>query len=141
MKVYLDQKSLGIFILYHEVKNLPVVRIVVDVDIEDTINIIPLETEQVFKFCPCDTGLYCLNVHDMDNHYYQLTDIREHVTDYSLVQSVATNKKNLSKNKLTDADRALYYQELLGWSSMTTFQNYITKNMLINCKITIDDVN
>ena len=40
-----------------------------------------------------------------------------------------------------DADHALYYHELLGWPSMTTFQNYINKNMLINCDVTIDDIN
>ena len=57
MKVYFDQELLGTVISYHEVKNLPGMRIVVDTNIEDMINVIFLKTQQVFKFLPCSAGL------------------------------------------------------------------------------------
>ena len=42
MKVYLDQESLGTVISYHEVKNLSELRIMVDKNIKDMINVVRL---------------------------------------------------------------------------------------------------
>ena len=97
----------------------------VDTNIEDTINVI--FSGKVLKFCPCGAGLYYLDVQNMNNHCYQLNDNIEEFNIYSLVQSVASNKDFLSKNELADADRELYYQELLGWPSMNVFWEYIKR--------------
>ena len=140
MEVYFDQESLATVISYHEVTKLPGVRIMVDTDVEDTVNVIFQESNCIYKFRPCGAGLYFLDVENMENHYYQLTDNNEEVEGYSFVQSVASNKKFLTKNEINDADRALYYQELLGWPSMTAFRDYVKNNMVINCDVTTDDI-
>ena len=76
----------------------------------------------------------------MKNHHYPLNASSEEVNIYSFIQSVASNKKYLSKQEIQDAERVLYYRELLRWPSMTAFQHYIKNNMLTNCDITSDDV-
>ena len=56
------------------------------------------------------------------------------------VQTVASNKTFLTSNEVKDADKALYYQELMGWPSMSALCSYIKNNLITNCDITIDDI-
>ena len=142
LKVYFDQESLATVVSYHEVSQLPGVRIVVDTAVENTINVTMEEEYCVYKFRPCGAGLYYLDVDSMENHYYDLkvTNNNETVAPYSLVQSVASNKEFLTKNEIADADRVLYYQELLGWPSMAAFKSYVKNNEILNCDVTIDDI-
>ena len=93
MKVYFDQQSLATVISYHEVKNLSGVRIKVDKAIEDTINVIFFSLNCVYKFRPCGSGLYFLDVENIINHCYPSNDNSETVDTYSFVQSVASNKE------------------------------------------------
>ena len=39
------------------------------------------------------------------------------------------------------SDRARIYQGLLGWPEMSAFRTYFNKNLLLNFKITVDDIN
>ena len=140
MKVYFEQESLATVLSYYQVKNLPDFKIHTDTDIEDAINVIDKKRNMIYKFRPCGTGLYFLNIEDMTNHVYPLNVTSQAVTPYSFIQSVATNKELLNKQEIQGADRVLQYLELLGWPSVTIFKEYIRNDMLTNCDITIDDV-
>ena len=111
MKVYFDQESLATVLSYHEMKNLPGIRITIDTAVEDSINVYIEEKEEVFKFMPCGASLYFLDVENMSNHRYKhnLTDNTEAVTNYSFVQSVASNKESLTQNEVDGADKARYH--------------------------------
>ena len=76
----------------------------------------------------------------MEDHYYEVTDSNESISPYTFVQTVASNKTFLTSNEVKDADKALYYQELMGWPSMSALCSYIKNNLITNCDITIDDI-
>ena len=38
-------------------------------------------------------------------------------------------------------DRAKSYQGLLGWVATSAFNTYANNNLLLNCNITLDDIN
>ena len=140
LKVYFDQDSLATVISYNEVTKLSGVRIFVDTDVENTINVIMKESNCVYKFRPCGAGLYYIDMDVMEDHYFELIDSSDDVEPYTFVQSVATNKRFLTNNEMADADKALYYQELLGWPSMSVFKEYIKNNLIQNCDVTVDDI-
>jgi hypothetical protein len=140
LKAYFDQTSLATVVSYHDMASLQGVRITVDTDVEDVINVTLEQTNSSYKFRPCGAGLYYIDIDAMENHYYELNDSRYEVDAYNLVQSVASNKTFLTNNELKDADKALYYQELLGWPSMSAFRGYVKNNLVTNCKITVDDI-
>ena len=142
LKVYFDQESLATIVSYYEVSILPGVTMIVNSKVENTINVVVEDQNCTYKFRPCGSGLYYVDIDAMEDHCYELevTDNSYVVAPYSLVQSVASNRKFLARNEISDADKALYYQELLGWPSMAAMKTYVKDNLLKNCDVTIDDI-
>ena len=91
LNVYFDQDSLATVISYNEVTKLAGVRIFVDTDAENTINVIMKESNYVYKFRPCGAGLYYLDMDVIGDTFFELTDSSDDVEPYTFLQSVATN--------------------------------------------------
>lgn len=118
MKVYFDQNSMANVLSYHEVKSLPGIRITMDTEVEDTINVILKEKNEYLKFKLCGAGLYYLDVAKMSEHRFAYLTANEDViaySDYTLVQTVARNCEFLTTEELDNVDRALCYQDEFGW--------------------------
>ena len=39
------------------------------------------------------------------------------------------------------ADRERRYQVLLGWTETSSFKTYVNNNLILNCNITVNDIN
>ena len=59
----------------------------------------------------------------------------------SLLTTVGTNTKFYTKRHIARAELVRKTQQELGWPGTEVFKIMMTKNFLINCKFTIDDVN
>eukprot|EP00957_Ditylum_brightwellii_P008057 611237-Ditylum_brightwellii.AAC.1 len=58
----------------------------------------------------------------------------------SFTQTVAGNKQYFSKLEIEGAEAVRSLQQLIGWPSTTTFKQIVAQNMLVNCPITVDDI-
>ncbi len=90
----------------------------------------------VLRFCRCGSGLYYLDTTSVNNSN---TDINAYPV--SLLQTVAANREVFSKREIEGADNARILQAHIGWPSTSDLKMYIKNNHLINCKVTVDDVN
>ena len=93
LKVFFDQTSMATILSYYEVSILPNVSIVVDTKEENTINVVVENEQCMYKFRPCGSGLYYVDMDALDYHYYELnlTNNNQDVEPYSFVQSVTSN--------------------------------------------------
>ena len=62
-------------------------------------------------------------------------------TLYSLLSTVTDNKSYYMCADIEGADRARIYQGLLGWPETSVFKTYVNNNLLLNCSITMEDIN
>ena len=57
-----------------------------------------------------------------------------------MLQNMNNNKEYVTWQKIEEADRAQYYQALLGLTSTSSFVYYVAKKLLISFDITVDGI-
>ena len=57
-----------------------------------------------------------------------------------MLKTVKDNKKFLTRQDIVDADKARNYQTYLGWMYTSTFVSYVSKHLITNYGITVDDI-
>ena len=62
------------------------------------------------------------------------------ITYYSLLQTVYDNRKHYIHSKLKGEEKSRDPQATLVYPSTTNLKEYITKGYIINCPVTIDDI-
>ena len=72
LKVYFDQNSMATIVSYHEVSILPGVSIVVNTKKENTINVEVEDHNCMYKFRPCGSGLYYVDMDKMKEHFFKV---------------------------------------------------------------------
>ena len=61
-------------------------------------------------------------------------------TNYSLFSTVNTKMEYFTRADIEVADRARELQHLQGWISDQQFINALSKNLIINCTVILDDL-
>ena len=87
----------------------------------------------IMKFIEHDSGLY---VYDSAAHKRHIS---ESVTAYTMVNTVANQKKMFSRRQITAANVARELYRKLGRPDEAEFYSILTKNLIRNCPVTPDD--
>ncbi len=85
----------------------------------------------IMRFSEHSTGLYVFD--SADNH------TNEPVSAYTLVSTIATNKKMFTRWEIEAADAARDLYKKIGRPSKSDFLHILSKNLIMNCPITVDD--
>ena len=86
---------------------------------------------KMFKFKQCKDGLYYLDTNRADLHIFNYSnDNLSNYSNFTLLQTVRSNKEFLSKKEIKGAEDARREQELIGWPSTTAYKEYIKGNFL-----------
>ena len=92
---------------------------------------VTLNDGRVWKFARSKNGLYEF-VHDENNSLSN-----DDVTDYCFITTVEGNKARYHKREVDAAETALHV--LLNRPSRRTFENMVSKNLLLNYPVTVED--
>jgi Reverse transcriptase (RNA-dependent DNA polymerase) len=85
----------------------------------------------IIKFREHDDGLYVFDTH--------LKSPEVPILPCTLVQTVAQNKEHFVSREIEQADKARDLYRKLGRPSQQKFEDIISKNVITNCPITVDD--
>ena len=83
----------------------------------------------------CNEGLYYYDTNS-NNHS------KSKVNNYgvNLLNTVANNKSFFTKRQIKNAETARQLQQCIGWPSSDAIKIYISKNMINNSKVGMDDI-
>ena len=131
ISVHYNPSSLANVLSFDTVAQLPSVRITLDTLIER--GFLVTYKDMTLKFRPCSDGLY----------YFDTATLKSKttVTDYSFLETVMSNKEYFTSQEIQGADNARLLQRDIGWPSTEYFKQYIKKQLLNNCNVTVDDIN
>jgi hypothetical protein len=87
----------------------------------------------IMEFTEHETGLYVFDSASSDNSN------SNQFSAYTLVSTVANNKKMFTKREIENADAARALYRKIGRPSEADFFTLLSKNMIRNCPVTIDD--
>ena len=143
IKVHLNEKSLANVLSFKHVASIPGVRITADTEIEKSLVVhLPNEKKMIFK--ECDEGLYYfdtanfINKNGVKDYFYSKPNFHSKV---SLLTTVSSNKAKYNTKEIKAANDARKLQQCMGWPSDQSFKNYIENNLILNSKVTGNDVN
>ena len=148
--VYFNAESIANILSYDKISNLPNVRITSDTTLEKAIfvHLSTSNTDTTFKFSSCDDGLYYYDATHLLNNNNKSKYPINHCLSLSrnnnkvnLLNTVANNKTFFTKRQISRADLARQTQQALGWPGTNVFKQLVSKNFLVNCKFTVDDIN
>ena len=131
MSVHYNPSSLANVLSFDTVAQLSGVRITLDTLIER--GFLVTYKDMTLKFRPCSDGLYYFDTNTLKS--------KSTVTDYSFLETVKSNKEFFSSQEIQGADNARLLQRDIGWPSTEYFKQYIKKQLLNNCNVTVDDIN
>jgi hypothetical protein len=131
LPVHFNADSMANILAIKDVASIPGVRLTMDSSKERAI--IVEYGDELLKFDECQDGLYFYDTNK--------NKPKPAVTNYSMLQTVADNKDFFSANEIQGADRARKIQQQIGWPSTSHFKSIVSKQLLLNCNITIDDIN
>lgn len=109
-----------------------VCRVTMDTAIEPTI-VVHKKNGGTMLFKEMSNDLY---VHDTTSTNYSTSPS---VNAYTLLSSVAENKKNFTRRQIEGADNARALYRKLGRPSEQFFQSLLQRNLIRNCPVTVDD--
>ena len=66
--------------------------------------------------------------------------LADYFSDWYSLHTLADNKQSFSVNQIEGWNHARKLQQRLVWPSTTTYKSDIVKNIIINCKLTVDDM-
>ena len=83
----------------------------------------------------CNEGLYYYDTNS-NNHS------KSKVNNYSvnLLNTVANNKLFFTKRQIKNAETARHLQQCIGWPSSDAFKKYLSKKIINNRKVGMDDI-
>jgi hypothetical protein len=87
----------------------------------------------ILRFQQCGSGLYYYDTAANENN--------SNVISYSFLSTVRNNKDYFNRQEIEGADKARILQSNIGWPSTKDMQHYIASNLIVNCNVTVDDVN
>ena len=144
------RKFAGTILSMKDIANIPGVRIRMDTMLDRAIFV---EYDgKTYKFTECDEGLYYYDVtdkcgHNLSNNKYPLeeysclqTVTKNEECPYSFLQTVTKNQSYYTKRQIKLAEKARKYQSYLAWPSTQELKDIVRDNLLINCGVTVDDV-
>ena len=137
VKMYYNPDTVATIFAFHELAALPGVSIRYDSEKENSFFLIFRSSGRVVKFKKCGQGLYFYDADKKDDHEYNINDPK---ISYMFLTQVSNTAALMTNQEIENADRALVYQELLGWPSTTEFKKMVSNNLLMNCDITVDDI-
>ena len=107
-----------------------VCRVTLDTDLEPTM-CVHRKDGSIMRFREHSTGLYVFD--SADNH------TNEPVSAYTLVSTVANNKKMFTRREIEAADAARDLYRKIGRPSESDFLHILSTNLIRNCPVTVDD--
>ena len=107
-------------------------RITMDTDASPSIRV-HLDYDHVVIFEQCGSGLYFYDTANTDN-------TKHLVSKYSFLSTVASNKQYFTRREIDQADKAHILQAHIGWPATEDFKRIVSKNLLLNCDVTVDDI-
>ena len=126
--VYFNPKSLANILSLAQVQNM--FRVTMDTAEEPTM-MVHLSDDLILKFTQCGSGLY----------YYDVKENSATVNSYSFLSTVRSNKDYFNRKEIEGADKARLLQGNIGWPSTQDLKELIASNQIINCSVTVADVN
>ena len=137
LQLYYNPATIATIFAFHEIADLPGVSIKFDSDRENAFFIIFRDSGRVVKFKKCGLGLYYYDDDNKVEHEYNINDKK---FSYMFISQVSESASLMTNKEIADANRALIYQELLGWPSTQEFKRMVSNNLLMNCDITTEDI-
>ena len=136
VKVHFNPQSMATILSLAGVDKLPWHYCTMDTRASKAIHVHkPNGDTLVFK--PCADGLYYYDTAKPDDHSFKS---KPKVTDYSLLQTVNSNKSFFTKKEIEGAMKARKEQEILSWPPTQTYKSYVSDDLIANSKVT-NDVN
>ena len=129
LTVWVDTTSLANILALRDVRKLA--RVTLDTA-EELALVVHLPNGELMRFVEHDdTGLYV--------YHPECNEVKVPVRAYTMLQTVSKNRTLFSRRELDGADaaRALYRQ--VGRPSQSRFVEYLSKNLIRNCPVTIAD--
>ena len=142
LQVHFNEDSIENILSLSDIANLPGATLIMDTPVDKAINL--YYNDVVYRFSECKDGLYYCNpfhIDDNKNNNSIIPCSEHHHSTISFAQTVAENKTLYTKCDLQGAATARTAQATLGWPSTTKFKNIISRNLINNCPITVDDIN
>ena len=134
--VHFKKDSMANILSFKDVFAIPGVRITMDTAKEDAI-VVTTEEGKVIRFKPYSNGLFYFDTKTHNNN----NKSKESVTQYTIVQTVDSNKQFFTSNEIEGADVSRKYQEILYFPGTSTLKTYLRNNLINNSAVTVDDVN
>ena len=79
-------------------------------------------------------GLYCHDTNNFDSH-----NTIEHIADYTILNTVARNKANYTTREFTGVDKAIFFNNKIGYLWPQRYIHLLQNNYFHNCPITVED--
>ena len=134
LEVHYNVDSLATILSFKKVAGLPGVHVYYDNHVNDVF-FLQLPNQFILKFKACEQGLYYLDTTNLN-----INDVF-HNHHVNFLSTVAHNKEYFTKSEIQGAIKAREEQERFAWPSTETFKSYISKNLITNANITVDDIN
>ena len=115
----------------------------VTMDTQDEVSMrIHLEGNKVMKFKEHTNGLFYHDVRSglEDEVESKMISTSDEITNYSLLQTVESNKLMFTRRQVQSADGARKLHIRLGRPAKKIFEHIIAKGLINNCPYTLDDV-
>ena len=139
LQVHFKSDSLANIISLRDVANISGVVITMDSSKERAI-MVKMGLKE-FKFCECPDGLYHYDTSNVcENPSKSKSSVISYPNSYSLVMTVAENKRFFTKKEIAGAEGAHRLQQELGWPSVDQFRQIVANNQIRNSSITVDDI-
>ena len=129
MEVHFNQDSTDNILSIKDVVSIQGVNINMDSNKEHAI--IAEYKNKNIKFQECRDGLY---YYDTDNKF------TPHVNSYYFLSAVKDNKEYFSTSDIQRSVEARKLQQEIGWKTTSHFKDVISKKLLCNCKVIVDNI-
>jgi hypothetical protein len=135
LKVHVNESSLANILSLKDVASIPGIKITMDTSKERAIYVhLDGKDAEEIKFSECNDGLYYYDVSASNN-------IKTTVNNYSFLSTVANNKRIFTAREVKGANKARTLQANIGWPGEDEFKRIIQNNQILNCGVTLDDIN
>jgi hypothetical protein len=139
-KVWYNPQSIANILSLSDVRKAR--RVTMDSNNDVALHVHLLDGSGYLRFKEHESGLYLHDTTEGKTVYEESTpNTKEEINGYSYLQTVADNKKGFTKRQITAADNARELYRKLGRPGAARFLEIVRNNFIINCPITIDDVN
>ena len=134
-RVHFNPSSMANILSLRDVASLPGVRITMDSSVARAINV-HLPSGMTYVFNEASNGLYVMDVSSIGNVTNPI------ITNYSpsFLSTVSDNQAHFTRLQIEGANNARLLHEQIGWPSLADFKRYISTNSILNCKVTLEDV-